>query len=1595
MKRKLLLAALCVVSALGMRAQTDVTSQYLTNPSFEYKAAENAATAEALSSGGTYYGWNLPSLGSSYVNISIGNNTTCNGQAFGISNAKDGSFYYFNRRGWNSSSSADGTLSTTMPSMLVGHYTVTVWYKGYEKYNSSSGTAAHKTNGSYLKITAVESETTLGTKLTSNFDKIDNKDNASYFSGNNNWKSESLTFDVTTSGDVTLNIIEHLVGGVRADVIIDNITLTYEPFATSEDYTNLNAAISTVEGKAWGFDVDEYAPYNYVELLETLATAKAINQSANNSQVTVQTLTATLNGATWTANTEEVNAIWDPSFQHEYSTSGNVQPIAWTGTSGHNNATDVRWMWDAASNDGLNATTSGKALFTKFGASYGETAGYTLPLNSGAYYTIGFKYGGWNDCKKNGFVIVTDPEATELTMKPSKDLPLDYTDGNTDKTHWKNYQAIFKTNDAGNYILGLRHSGGGIQSQYVYGDFVLKATTVAEAQAYYEYVLDEVDDSYDAGANGGTEKTAFKAAIDADVSGYSTVAQFMDAAENLYAKRDAFLAATPIYDALVAEIAHAKTLGIANATADSYAATSESTAATALASTQELKVAEYTHITATYTESATLSTWTEDFDEDLNGEGYYADGIKYFNEWGTNTRTAKQNVTLPAGDYAVRCIGRGDTGTSGYLYYKIGDADAVTTNFNMKGNRGRGVDTSGAANFSDGGTYTCSNEGFGWEYRFLTFTLDAEAEVEIGVSGTFSSSWVSFYAPQLFTTEASVKNVRLTQIAAALETVPTGNMNATVKSTLDTKVAAAEAATASNTKDELATILEELNAAITTANTSKTEYTKIQDYLDDAISKFGDEDDYTAVQTAIDGGDYTDSSDGMAAVKARRVVVATTGMAADADLTGLIDNNSFELGNTNFWTTTASDDTGVRSTASDTYAMSNSDGNYLFNTWWQGTPITQNIGTLPAGAYELKGVVASDGGTIYITMNDKHEACVETADAKAVGIEFAYIFTLDEAQEVTVGIVGGADGTKGAHKDYSASGYWFYKVDNFRLKYLGATAPENTLDGTYYFATSGSKISRGGDSETEAVMATEGLPIQITTDKAGISTLKMRDTEKYLMWNKSMVYTDGVIDPAKTNHQPYWKIIPTTGGYNILNTESGLYLTTAVVERDGVTLVASCTSTPAVWTLTDAELDGAKAELALTIANAPATPTINVGTGVFQIPQAQVDALKNAKTNGQDVYDNNEATLSEVQDAIDAFDGIDITTLNAPAEGQLFNIKNVTDGYVNKDKLLTFKATKDADLEANTTSMGWTESVSSIYPQAVKFTAVEGTNNYKLSYTRADGNEVYAGTGSSTGLGTNDSQIRPTTDASKAATFRVDVQSTEGVWKLYNVAASNYVGAANDAGFYTNGGSNSEVNISEAANASVELNVLETNKYGTLILPFTCDIPDEGVTVYSCAATVGNELTLVEVKTGKFAANTPYIVYAPEGKSATLQGLGAAYTDASYTEGLLTGVYTATTALVDSYVLQKNDKVAFYQVGEEVKPTVGAYRCYLTAPAAEAKAFFFPGDDEATVIEGLDALTAGEYEAIYTMGGVKVNALQKGTNIVQLKSGKTLKINVK
>ena len=247
-------------------------------------------------------------------------------------------------------------------------------------------------------------------------------------------------------------------------------------------------------------------------------------------------------------------------------------------------------------------------------------------------------------------------------------------------------------------------------------------------------------------------------------------------------------------------------------------------------------------------------------------------------------------------------------------------------------------------------------------------------------------------------------------------------------------------------------------------------------------------------------------------------------------------------------------------------------------------------------------------------------------------------------------------------------------------------------------------------------------------------------------------------------------------------------------------------------------------------------------------------------------------------------------------------------------------------------------------------------------------------------------QIRTTDDASKALEVEIKATTTDGQFQLYNTAASKLIANNNNNDVYTANSAN--FTIAEAAQASITINTTAAG-WGTVILPFAQELPAE-VKAYTCSAVDGNKLTLVEANA--LEANKPYLIEGAWDETVTGDAQGTALT---YTEGLFTGVYTATAAPVGSYVLQlKNEKLGFYKVAEGKQPNAGANRAYLTVPAAEAREAFFFGDGETTAIQALKALSEGNAE-IYDVNGVRQNTLVKGMNILKMSDGSIRKVMVK
>lgn len=421
---------------------------------------------------------------------------------------------------------------------------------------------------------------------------------------------------------------------------------------------------------------------------------------------------------------------------------------------------------------------------------------------------------------------------------------------------------------------------------------------------------------------------------------------------------------------------------------------------------------------------------------------------------------------------------------------------------------------------------------------------------------------------------------------------------------------------------------------------------------------------------------------------------------------------------------------------------------------------------------------------------------------------------------------------------------------------------------------------------------------------------------------------------------------------------------------------------------------------AISNANTIITNSINVGDGAFQVPTTIRETLATAKATAESTKSNVETTsagaataATTLNTAITTYNSDFATaTLNEPADGAVFNVMITTnDSYGFKDKPLTFNSD-------NVSGANFYKAygVTPYRAQQITFTKVSG-NQYTLSMVNADGDRVFIRTNApGKGGSGNANQIRLTTIEDNALAVQIIPSiSVDGVYNLKNTEAVALLGCQDDdskssGGLYTVGVHN-DFTITSASKPSVSIDIETDVKLATRIFPFTPVLPS-GVKAYSCEASAGDNLTLVEVD--EPAANTPYILYAEDGYFGdALTGYGTASAE-TYTDGWLTGVYTTSAAPNGSYVLQNGASgVAFYQVNtSEATPSVGAYRCYLTTGSG-ARALYI-NFDEATAVKTIKALTSGK-NTIYNAAGAEVPSLQKGLNIIKTSDGTIRKVMVK
>lgn len=175
---------------------------------------------------------------------------------------------------------------------------------------------------------------------------------------------------------------------------------------------------------------------------------------------------------------------------------------------------------------------------------------------------------------------------------------------------------------------------------------------------------------------------------------------------------------------------------------------------------ENLIVAEYTSAKANYPYDATalLAAWTNapgnNHGESWNGTT--GDGSdEYYDEYNKADRAMTQTVTLPKGKYVFFAKGRASE--NGMI--TMTDGVTVVT-FPHKSSTGRGVATDGTATFDAGATYANSNNGRGWEYRFLAFESDGDTPITLTFNWkTASNNWAGLDDIELYTDGQSVNMV--------------------------------------------------------------------------------------------------------------------------------------------------------------------------------------------------------------------------------------------------------------------------------------------------------------------------------------------------------------------------------------------------------------------------------------------------------------------------------------------------------------------------------------------------------------------------------------------------------------------------------------------------------------------------------------------------------------------------------------------------------------------------------------------------------------------------------------------------------------------
>lgn len=548
----------------------------------------------------------------------------------------------------------------------------------------------------------------------------------------------------------------------------------------------------------------------------------------------------------------------------------------------------------------------------------------------------------------------------------------------------------------------------------------------------------------------GDEKTELESAKNQNPA--ETKSALEAAIKNLESAISAFTSAKSAYDNYAEEAAVAEKFGLK--------VEAPATAAAATKALKTLNVAEYNAATNDYTTAIKLGEWTTTGASKFSNEHWSGETRSYLNQddsnnqgWNSNswTMTCKQTLTLPAGEYVFKAAGRKSANAFMKLSVKNGETLIGEVSNFPNGNVGLGITTDGKASFDSNDKFANNNNGRGWQWRFVPFTLDDDTQItfDIEAGADVIHNWASFgdytvmAKPSVFTSTAAynqaVDNAKAALTAEANKVV-TGeeltNLNAALSADKGTTMESIDAATKN---------IQECTTAFTAA---QPKYQALVDAktLEQTKLAYASEEKYTTFTTSKEATATTAAdaeTKANAIISARRAYVESNGKAegvvgaenctdkvANPKFTGLDGQSSLEG-----WTRTQS---GGNEGALNGEIWTNADANkgYYYDYYNGGANnqhVYQEVTGLTAGRYIVTIKARAQAGfNLYLLINDEKK--VDINEIGSAGGDFERGWN-DYTTEFTVG----ADGKvkiEVANMPSSNQGGWFGFGD-VRLVRLG------------------------------------------------------------------------------------------------------------------------------------------------------------------------------------------------------------------------------------------------------------------------------------------------------------------------------------------------------------------------------------------------------------------------------------------------------------------------------------------------------------------------------------------------------------------------------